>query len=125
MAFRFFFFFKDHLHQILFSSQKIAAQGLSGKRVWHHRVVVESDVFATLRAQDVVALGQEAATDEGDRALLAVEAVVVPLAFLKANVLTASKTTDGSSAGGTLLGVQVAEAVEAIGKVIPGGEALA
>ena len=34
-------------------------------------------------------------------------------------------TTDGGGAGGTLLGIQVAEAVEAVGKVIPGGEALA
>ena len=33
-------------------------------------------------------------------------------------------TTDGGGAGGTLLGIQVAEAVEAVGKVISGGEAL-
>lgn len=34
-------------------------------------------------------------------------------------------TTDGGGAGGTFLGVQVAEAVEAVGKVITRGEALA
>lgn len=34
-------------------------------------------------------------------------------------------TADGGGAGGTFLGIQVAEAVEAIGEVIAGGEALA
>lgn len=34
-------------------------------------------------------------------------------------------TTDRGSAGGTLLGIQVTEAVEAVGKVITRGEALA
>lgn len=34
-------------------------------------------------------------------------------------------TTYGGGAGGTLLGIQVAEAVKAVGKVIPRGEALA
>lgn len=34
-------------------------------------------------------------------------------------------TTDWGGAGGTFLGIQVAEAVEAVGKVITRGEALA
>lgn len=83
------------------------------------------DVFAALRAQDVVAFGEEAAADQGHGALLAVEAVVVPLALLEGNVLAASKAADGGGAGGTLLGIKAAEAVEAVGKVIPGGEPLA
>lgn len=39
--------------------------------------------------------------------------------------MVANLTTDGGGAGGALLGKQVAEAVEAVGKVVPGGEALA
>ena len=34
-------------------------------------------------------------------------------------------TTDRGGAGGTLLGIQVAEAVQAVGKVVPRGEPLA
>lgn len=49
----------------------------------------------------------------------------MPLALLKGNVLAATQTTDGCGAGGTLLGVKVAEAVETISKVIPRGEPLA
>lgn len=37
----------------------------------------------------------------------------------------AELTADGGGAGSALLGKQVAEAVEAVGKVVPGGEALA
>lgn len=49
----------------------------------------------------------------------------MPLAFLEGDVLASSKSTDGGGAGGTFLGIQVAEAVEAVGKVITRGEALA
>lgn len=48
----------------------------------------------------------------------------MPLTVLKRNVLAASKTADGGGAVGTFLGKQAAEAVEAVGKVIPGGEPL-
>ena len=51
----------------------------------------ESDVLAALRAQDVITFSQEAATNQGHRALLTVEAVVVPLALLKGNVLASSE----------------------------------
>lgn len=85
----------------------------------------QSDVFATLGAQDVVTLGEETPAHQGDGALLTVEAVVVPLALFKRDVLTATQTADGGGAGSTLLGIQVAETVEAVGKVVTGGEALA
>lgn len=49
------------------------------------------DVLAALWAQDIVAFGQEATTDQGHGALLAVEAVIVPLALLEGNVLAASE----------------------------------
>lgn len=39
--------------------------------------------------------------------------------------MLAELTADGGGAGGALLGKQVAEAVEAVGKVVPGCEALA
>lgn len=49
------------------------------------------DVFAALWAQDVITLSQEATTHQGHRALLTVEAVIVPLALLKGNVLAPPK----------------------------------
>lgn len=55
-------------------------------------VAIHSDVFAALWAQDVVTLGKEAPPHQGHRALLAVEAVVVPLPLLKGDVLTATET---------------------------------
>lgn len=60
-----------------------------------HRISPSSaqlHVLATLRAQDIVTFSQEAATDQRDGALLTVEAVIVPLALLKGNVLAASET---------------------------------
>lgn len=49
------------------------------------------DVFATLGAQDVISLSQEASAHERYRALLAVETVVVPLALLERDILAPSK----------------------------------
>lgn len=48
----------------------------------------------------------------------------MPLALLKRNVLATTQTTDGCGAGGTLLCIKVAKAVETIGKVISRGEPL-
>lgn len=79
---------------------------------------IKLDVLAALWAKDIIPFSEEAAANQGHGALLTVEAVIVPLALLKGNVLAASKTADGGGAGGTLLGIQVAEAVETIGKVI-------
>lgn len=78
----------------------------------------ESDVLAALWAEDVITLGEEAASHQRHGTLLTVEAVVVPLALLEGNVLAASETADGCGAGGTLLGIKVAEAVEAVSKVV-------
>lgn len=83
------------------------------------------DVFATLWAEDVVTFSEKTTPDQGHGTLLAVEAVIVPLALLKGDVLTPSKATDGGSAGSALLGIKVAEAIEAIGEVISGGKPLA
>lgn len=68
---------------------------------FYHNMVIQSnvsvfpqtelDVFATLRAQDIIAFSEEATANQGHRALLTVEAVIVPLALLKGNVLAASK----------------------------------
>lgn len=102
---------------------------------WHNTVIrsgvavvprgAELDVLAALWAQDVITFSQEATTDQGHGALLTVEAVVVPLALLKGNVFAAAEAANGCGAGGALLGIEVAEAVEAIGKVISRGEPLA
>jgi len=42
----------------------------------------------------------------------------VPLTLLEGNVLAASQAADRGGAGGALLSVQVAEAVEAVGEVV-------
>lgn len=52
----------------------------------------ELDVLATLWAKDIIAFSEESTPNQGHRALLTVEAVIVPLALLKGNVLAASKT---------------------------------
>lgn len=49
----------------------------------------------------------------------------MPLPLLKRDVLGSSQAGDGFGAAHTLLGVQVAEAVQAVGVVLSGGEALA
>lgn len=58
----------------------------------------ELDVFAALWAQDVVAFGEKATANQGHGALLTVEAVIVPLALLKGDVLAATKTANGGGA---------------------------
>lgn len=86
--------------------------------------VLTSDVFPAVRAQDVIPFCEEAAAHQREGALLAVKAVVMPLPFLKGDVLCATKSADGVGAPSTLLGVQVAEAAQAVGKLVPGREAL-
>lgn len=58
----------------------------------------ELDVFAALWAQDVVAFSEKATANQGHGALLTVEAVIVPLALLKGNILAASKTANRGGA---------------------------
>ena len=55
-----------------------------------------SDIFDALGTQDVVAGRQEAPPHQGHGALLAVEAVVVPLTLLKRDVLAPSQTWNGT-----------------------------
>lgn len=51
-----------------------------------------SEVFATVGAEDVIFARQETSADQRHAALFAVEAVVVPLALLKRDVLAAPET---------------------------------
>lgn len=51
----------------------------------------ELDVLAALWAQDIITFSEEATANQGHGALLAVEAVIVPLALLKGNILASSK----------------------------------
>lgn len=88
-------------------------------------LVTHSDVFATVGAEDVLFARQETSANQRHAAPFAVEAVVVPLALLKRNVLASPETADRGGAVSTFLSKQVAEAVEAVGKVVPRGEALA
>ena len=50
-----------------------------------------SDVLPTVGAKDVVSLREEAASHQGQGALLTVKAVVVPLTFLEGDVLRATE----------------------------------
>lgn len=68
-------------------SQSMFIRSHLSARLW-----VKLDVLAALWAQDVVAFSQKAAANQGDGALFAVEAVIVPLALLKGNILAASKS---------------------------------
>lgn len=86
--------------------------------------VLPSDVLSAVGTEDVIPLSEEASPHQGQGALLTVKAVVVPLTFLKRDVLCATKTADGVGAPSTFLGIQVAEAGQAVGKVIPCREAL-
>lgn len=54
--------------------------------------VLPSDVLSTVRTEDVVSLCEEASAHQGQGTLLTVKAVVVPLAFLKRDVLCATET---------------------------------
>lgn len=51
-----------------------------------------SDVLSTVRAEDVISLCEEAPPHQGQGALLAVKAVIVPLTFLERDVLRAPET---------------------------------
>lgn len=51
-----------------------------------------SEVFAAVGAEDVIFARQETSADQRHAALFAVEAVVVPLALLKRDVLAAPET---------------------------------
>lgn len=53
-----------------------------------------SDVFPTVRAQDVVSFCEEASPHQGEGALLAVKTVVVPLSLLKGDVLCATQSCE-------------------------------
>lgn len=114
---------KAFLHALIafISSLSVLKHPIRGVR---HASLRCLDVFAALWAQDVIPLSQEATPHQGHGALLTVEAVVVPLALLEGNVLAPSEAADGGGAGGTFLGVKVAEAVETVGEVISGGEPL-
>lgn len=51
-----------------------------------------SDVLPTVGAEDVISLREEASSHQGQGALLTVKAVIVPLTFLKGDVLCATET---------------------------------
>lgn len=86
--------------------------------------VPPSDVLSTVRTEDVVSLCKEASAHQGQGTLLTVKAVVVPLAFLKRDILCATETTNGVGAPSTFLGIQFTEAGQAVWKLIPCCEAL-
>lgn len=59
-------------------------------------------------------MGEKSSTNQRQRTHGALKARLMPLTLLKRDVLPFSKTCDGFFAGGTFLGVQVAEALDAV-----------
>ena len=67
--------------------------------LWENRRCFSiSDIFAAVGAEDVVFARQETSTHQRHAAPFAVEAVVVPLALLERDVLTASETWEREAA---------------------------
>lgn len=86
--------------------------------------MVRSLLAAAVGAQDVVALGEETAAHQRHGALHAGETLAVPLPLLKGHILRSRQTGDGFGTAHTFLGIQVAKAIQAVGVVLSGGEAL-
>lgn len=83
------------------------------------------DVLTALGADDVLAAREEAATDEGHAALVAAEAIAVPVALVKRDEFGASQSSDGFGAPAALLGKEFSETVGAVGTFFARGELLA
>jgi len=66
---------------------------------------------ATVGAQDLVSSDEEATTDQRGGALVAEEAVVVPVASLERYELRRSQSSNGPHAAATFLGEHLSEAV--------------
>lgn len=62
-----------------------------------YAVAGPSDIFTAVGTVDIIFECQETSTDQRRVALFAVEAVIVPLAILKGDVLAASETWGGNS----------------------------
>lgn len=112
---------------LLFSIDPSAAADVDDDRRRSAALAVSLDShsrFTAVRAQNVVSVGKETLADERDRALLAVEMLIMPMAVFKGNVLRSSKTGDGLGALEALFGEKLSEAVCAVGLFLLGGEAL-
>lgn len=82
-------------------------------------------VVVAVSTQDLVTVGEEASPNQRDGAAGALEAGLVPLTILERNILPLAKPCNGRVTGGTLLCVDAAEALDAVGRVSLGGEGLA
>jgi len=80
--------------------------------------------LSAVGAQNIIAVGQKALSDERDRAFLAIEMLVVPMTILEGDVLGASKSGDGFVALEALFGEEFSEAVGAVRLFLLGGKSL-
>lgn len=98
--------------------------GCSRRELWHtcnledNHGGVLSEASGTFTAQDLIVVRDEALAHEGGSAAGAAEAVVVPVAILKGDVLASPKTRDGLCAGTALFGIKAAEALDAVGLIL-------
>jgi len=78
--------------------------------------VVEERILrsSAVRAQDVEASDQEATADQGRVALVADEAVVVPMTLVERDELGGAETSNGTRAAAALLGEIARKAVLAV-----------
>lgn len=102
------------------------SKGKVGFRSGRDRLFLHISVCprATLAAEDFRVLSQESFAHQGDGALPTVEALTVPLAFLKADELGTSETSDGFGAGCTLFCIKMVVAIQAEREIIPGHKCL-
>lgn len=81
--------------------------------------------LSALGAHDVFAAGQEATAHQGHAALVAAEAIAVPVALVERDELGSSKPSDGPGATTALLGKEFSETVGAVRSFVTGSELLA
>lgn len=79
---------------------------------------------AAFRAQNIIAISEKATSNQGGVTFVAIEAITMPVLFLKGNKLGASQSCDGLGAFDALLGKQLSKAVSTVWLLITGSKLL-
>lgn len=81
-------------------------------------------LLVAVLTKDPLSIWEEPSTHQGNRALGAGKAGLVPLTILKGHILAITKACDGLAASMTLLGVGVTEALDTVGVLALGRKGL-
>lgn len=97
-----------------------------GDSLWHTESLggKTSEVIGTIATQDLLVVRDEALAHQRGGTAGTGEAVVVPVAVLKGDVLASSKACDGLGASAAFLCIEVPKALDAVWLVILRGELL-